>query len=130
MPVFPAEESPVLPSVLPSGPSVPRYGRRNDGTYKETRAYLDHTYSRFGMAGIMRLLPRRAAAQLERRRRRRRGGGVWDALCDVLSNPETTLFLLLVAFVLLVMWDSGQADAGMMPPLTALHMSPFPLTSA
>lgn len=99
-----------------------------------TRQFLAETYDRFGMPGVMRLLPREAASKLKdgdrqdrrgKRGKRGRRGCFWSRMKRLLSRPEALLCGLFIAFVLLVLWDRRAEPP--MPTLTSLHMSPFPL---
>ena len=96
------------------------------------RRALDRAYRRAGTEGVLALLPRCVAKALRRRRRER---GAWAWLAGALADPDTVLFLLVLAFLALVIWDGcsggASAPADLAPTLTSLHMSPFPLgTSA
>lgn len=101
---------------------------------QDTKRFVARTYARFGLPGVLRLLPREATAQLGggRGRGRGRGGGrgAWDQIRTFVSCPEKMLFVLLCAFALLVVWDGLQATqaANTAATLASLHMAPFPVS--
>ena len=104
------------------------------------RRALERVYRRSGVKGVVDLLPGGVKGVLGLLPGRRKeawaprqdgsGSGVWDWLRATMSNPDVILFLIAVAFAVLVFWDSARG-APSPPSLASLHMSPFPLgTSA
>lgn len=111
----------------PLGP-VPR-SEADAATVQETRRFLARTYARFGVPGLVRLLPREAAMEMGVPLRRDRlgvGDRIWNAILRALSTPETVLFFLLAAFAVVLLWERREA-APQLPSLASLHMAPFPL---
>ena len=111
----------------PLGP-VPR-SEADAATVQETRRFLARTYARFGVPGLVRLLPREAAMEMGVPLRRDRlgvGDRIWNAVLRALSTPETVLFFLLAAFAVVLLWERREA-APQLPSLASLHMAPFPL---
>lgn len=107
----------------------------DDATVQDTRRFMAQTYARFGLAGVLRLLPREATAQLAAGQgggRRGRGTDMWAQVRTFVSCPEKMLFVLLFAFALLVVWDSLQSEhaANAAATLASLHMAPFPVSLA
>lgn len=137
MPAFAVAEEPKSAASKAAAPEPATV----DPEVRNAQALLARAYARYGVSGIHRLLPKEAVRDMsakgrrraKRHRRHRRRHRRWE-LPDV-SSPETLLFLLLAAFMLLVMWDSLKGGGGgtdaLGPSLTSLQMSPFPLgTSA
>ena len=111
----------------PLGP-VPR-SEADAATVQETRRFLARTYARFGVPGLVRLLPREAAMEMGVPLRRDGlgvGDRIWNAILRALSTPETVLFFLLAAFAVVLLWERREA-APQLPSLASLHMAPFPL---
>lgn len=121
----------------PSGAADPLAGSRNEGTddveVQNARRFLARTYARFGVPGLMRLMPHRAVEEMGGvggRGRHGPGAKLWNALLRALAHPETLLFLLLCAFAAVVTWDALKSEpcsSSLAPTMTSLHMSPFPL---
>jgi hypothetical protein len=110
--------------LAPADLAPPAPARDADADLAGARRLLEATYDRYGLPGLLRLLPRRATSAL-RRKCRRGGGGVWRGIRRLLSSADAVLVVLVAAFVALALWDTRAAPA--VPPLTSLHMSPFPL---
>jgi hypothetical protein len=96
----------------------------------EARRYLARAYARNGVAGIIRALPPHAQMALATRtfNARRRNGRSWSAcIMDFLRSPEKVLLVLLVAFALLVLYDTRRQSTA--ADLSALHqhIAPFPM---
>jgi hypothetical protein len=70
---------------------------------RAVRRYLQYVYDSQGLPGLLRLLPRRARHTL---RRGSHDDRLWGVLSGVLSHPDVALFLLLLAFAMVVMWDA------------------------
>lgn len=136
----PASPSTAAAAAAVSTPTAARYESPRQEAALDTdedaiaRRVLDRAYRQRGMAGVLALLPKRAARRHASGRRGRRsaggrGGEVWEWLSDVLSDPDVVLFLLVASFIMLVAWgalrDATRPDV--MPSLASLHMSPFPL---
>jgi len=114
----------------PAPQLMPR-SEHDDAAVLEARRILAQTYARFGAAGVLRLLPREAVADL-RRGGAAGGGGArfWDGVVEFVSCPEKMLFVLLCAFALLVVWDGWQTSqaAHSAAALASLHMAPVQMT--
>lgn len=100
----------------------------DDLVIRETRRFLARAYARYGMAGVLRLLPPEAVGQMGKQRRRGGGGGaggLWGQLVVFLSSPEKMLLTLLCIFAVLVVWDNWQSQqaAASAASLASLHMS-------
>ena len=108
-------------------PDAPPRSEAEDTQTEETRRFLARTYARYGVQGLLRLMPREALPRLGGGRRHG-GPGLWDAVARALSKPENVLFLLVAMFAVVVVWDALKPGAGaVQPSLASLHMSPFPL---
>lgn len=121
-----------------AAPAPQGYDKDDGEDTQPTRRVLARTYARFGLEGVLRLMPREALQQLNRVAAARGGGGggagsrLWDDFVAFVSCPEKMLLLLLCAFALLVVWDGLQADhaANAAASLASLHMAPFPTATA
>jgi hypothetical protein len=137
--------------VGPAGPG----GFEDDAAsiaWQEAQRFVARVYTREGLEGVLRLMPREAARELDqaaggwssssrrgggwtsdggRRPRRDRGGAGWAWLADFLACPEKVLLALLCLFAVLVAWDGWQAErtAHAAAALASLHMTPFPTAS-
>lgn len=93
----------------------------------EARRYLARAYAHGGVAGIIRALPPQAQLALASRTFKARKERSWSAyIMDFLRSPEKVLLVLLVAFALLVLYDTRRQSA---MDLSALHhhVTPFPM---
>lgn len=131
----PAVPGPAPTDFAPAPQLMPRR-EEDDAAVQDTKRFLARTYARFGLPGLLRLLPREAAQQVRGGGRggggwRGGGRGLWDEIVDFVSCPEKVLFLLLCAFALLVVWDGWQSEssaAQTAATLASLQMAPFPVT--
>jgi len=105
----------------------PEDAAASDDAAAPIRRALAQAYGRYGMPGVLRLMPREAAFELKRfaREGRKCRKSLWRRLGKLLSNPDVLLLGLVLAFVAMVMWGARAEPA--MPAMTSLHMSPFPL---
>ena len=107
---------------------APPRSEAEDTDAENTRRFLARTYARYGVPGLLRVMPREALPHFGGARRR--GPGLWGAVVRALSKPEHVLFVLVALFALVVLWDAlarPAAAAAVQPSLASLHMSPFPL---
>lgn len=107
--------------------------REDDETeVQNSRRFLARTYARFGLPGVLRLLPREATAQIGSGHTGGGGGaGVWKSIVDFVTCPEKMLFVLLCAFAMLVVWDTWNGSGGGVEYTQSLSsltsMQPFPV---
>ena len=111
--------------------------REDDDTeIQNSRRFLARTYARFGLPGLLRLMPREATAQMGGGGGGGRGrgarAGVWDSIVEFVTCPEKMLFMLLCAFAMLVVWDtwssgSGGGVGGSMEYQSLASLQPFPV---
>lgn len=125
----PAKARPAAQAKKPAAKKQARQPAEGDDE-ASARRVLELAYRRAGAKGVLALLPAAAVRGLSRRRSGRRRPTIWAWLARTLADPDTVLFLLVLAFVVLVAWD-GCGSSDVVPSLTSLHMSPFALgTSA
>lgn len=108
--------------------------REDDDTeVQNSRRFLARTYARFGLPGVLRLLPREAAAQMGSLAGGKGAGSkVWDSIVEFVTCPEKMLFMLLCAFAILVVWDTWHTPSGGVEYTPAslaslTNMQPFPV---
>lgn len=102
---------------------------------QSARRFLATTYARYGLPGLIRLLPPEASHELRKGRGRSGGHGggahglrkLWDELLTFLSSPEKLLMVLLCIFVLFVAWDNYHAQQAVARSAATLaSMAPLP----
>lgn len=84
----------------------------------EVRRFLADQYAKYGIQGVLRVLPHQAASRLGNRRR---SDSLGDQVVRFLRSPEKLLLVLLAAFALLVFFDAKS------PEVQLQHMHPFPM---
>lgn len=127
----PAAKSSQFPARAPTRTPSWTTSRRDvfdgDAGAIEARDYLMRAYAKFGLEGVVQLLPRQAVVALARggggRGTTGRGGGFGSWLADLVSSPEKVLVLLLAVFALVLLMDRSSAPADM----GLAHMHPFPM---
>ena len=96
---------------------------QDDARLSETKRILATEYERYGMAGVLGLLP----AGVVRGMRRRSS----FSLSSMFADPEKIIFLLLAAFAVVVLYESFSRTsvAGGVGDSLMTYMPPFPVST-
>lgn len=114
------KQSPPASPAPRAGPGIPLFD--GDAGAAEARQYLARAYARYGVQGVLQLLPRQAVASLRSSPRDRPSSfAAW--LADLVSSPEKVLVVLLAVFAVFVLLDRSSSP----PDVGLAHMHPFPM---